>query len=137
MELKRVDIGVRLMPVAVGLAVVSGLLLVWILVLARHAWRTLPPGAQVPVHGGLAGWNRWRPKESALLLWPVIAGFIWLMNLGVMVYTVTDAAAKAKDSAATVSVLLILPMLILLISEHLALRAAGRRALGGRALRRP
>ena len=118
-----------LMPVAIGFAVVSGLLLLWILALARHAWRTLPPGARVPVHGGPRGWDKWRPKESALLIWPVVAGLIWLVNLGIVIYTVIDAAARSKDGAVVVPALLILPMVILLVSEHLALKAA-RRAAG-------
>ncbi|MCL2730809.1 MAG: hypothetical protein FWE15_12400 [Actinomycetia bacterium] len=116
------------MPVAIGFAVVSGLLMFWMVALARRAWRTLPPGAPVPVHGGPAGWDKWRPKESALLVWPVIAGLIWLVNLGIMIYTVTAAHARSADGTSAMSALLILPMIILLVSEHLALKAAGRAA---------
>lgn len=117
-----------LVLVAVGFAVVNGLLLLWMLALTRHAWRTLPPGAQVPVHGGPGGWDKWRPKESALLIWPVIAGLIWLVNLGMMIYTVTDAAARSADGASATLAVLILPMIILLVSERLALKAAVRAA---------
>jgi hypothetical protein len=121
---------VTLMPVAIGFAVVSGLLLLWIVVLTRHAWQTLPAGARVPVHGGPGGWDNWWPKERALLVWPVIAGLIWLANLGIMIYAVVAAASMSKDGAAlaVVPVLLILPMVILLVSEHFALKAAARAA---------
>jgi len=118
------------MTVAVAFAVVSGLLLLWMLVLARRAWRTLPPGARVPVHGGVGGWDKWQPKESALLLWPVIGTLIWLLNLGIMIYAVTDAAARAKGSVATVPAVLVVPMVILLVSEHFAVKAAARAARG-------
>lgn len=120
------------MPEAVGFAVVSGLLLFWMLALTRRAWRRLPPGALVPVHGGLAGWDRWRPKESALLLWPVVAGLIWLVNLGIMIYALTGPAARPADSAVLTSALLLLPMIILLASEHFALKAATRAASDSR-----
>lgn len=116
------------MPEAVGFAVVSGLLLCWMLALTRRAWRRLPSGALVPVHGGLGGWDRWRPKESALLVWPGFAGLIWLVNLGIMIYALTGPAARSARSAVVTSALLLLPMVILLIGEHRALKAATRAA---------
>lgn len=116
------------MLVAIGSTVVSGLLLVWMLALTRHAWRTLPPGAKVPVHGGLFGWDKWRPKESALLIWPVFAGLIWLLNLGIMIFTVADAAARSDDGMAVVFALFLFSMVSLSVGERLALKAADRRA---------
>jgi hypothetical protein len=61
--------GVIVMAVAVGFVVVSGALLLWLLAMVRQASRVLPPGSPVPVHGGPAGWDKWRPKESALRAW--------------------------------------------------------------------
>jgi len=118
-----------MVALAIGFAVVGGLLLVWMLVLTRRAWRTLPPGAQVPVHGGLGGWDKWRPKESALLVWPVVGGLIWLAEAGTAILLAAAAAARSNGGLAALPVTLTLPMIILLVTEHYALKAA--RATGG------
>jgi hypothetical protein len=113
-----------MVALAIGFAVTGGLLLVWMLVLAWRAWRTLPPGAQVPVHGGLGGWDKWRPKENALLVWPVVGGLIWLAEAGTAILLAADAAARSNGGLAALPVTLTLPMIILLITEHYALKAA-------------
>jgi hypothetical protein len=118
-----------MVALAIGFAVVGSLLLVWMLVLTRRAWRTLPPGAQVPVHGGLGGWDKWRPKESALLVWPVVGGLIWLAEAGTAILLAADAAARSNGGLAALPVTLTLPMIILLVTEHYALKAA--HATGG------
>jgi hypothetical protein len=118
-----------MVALAIGFAVVGSLLLVWMLVLTRRAWRTLPPGAQVPVHGGLGGWDKWRPKESALLVWPVVGGLIWLAEAGTAILLAADAAPRSNGGLAALPVTLTLPMIILLVTEHYALKAA--RATGG------
>jgi hypothetical protein len=112
------------MAAAIAFTVVSGLLLVWMLVLARHAWRTLPPGAQVPVHGGPHGWDQWGPKEMALRLWAGIGAAIWVVNLGIMIYAVTDATARSRGASTALQIVLVIPMLVLAISEHYAVKAA-------------
>ena len=118
-----------MVALAIGFAVVGGLLLIWMLVLTRRAWRTLPPGAQIPVHGGLGGWDKWRPKESALLVWPVVGGLIWLAEAGTAILLAANAAARSNGGLAALPVTLTLPMIILLVTEHYALKAA--RATGG------
>jgi hypothetical protein len=119
------------MPVAVAFAVVSGLLLLWMFALTRHAWRTLPPGAQIPVHRGLGGWNRWQPKESALVIWAVGGVVVWLATAGTSIYLATDHAAMSKGNVVVLPAALTLPMVALLVSERSALKAA--RGAGTRA----
>jgi hypothetical protein len=118
------------MPAAIGYAVVSSLLLLWMLAATRRAWRALPPGAQVPVRRGLGGWKRWQPKESALRLWLAAGAVIWLANIAVVVAVVTGgASARSTGDTAALPGVLLLPMIALLVSEHHALKAAraGRR----------
>lgn len=119
-----------LVPVAIGFAVASGLLLFWMFVLTLRAWRTLPPGAPVPVHGGVGGWDKWWPKERALRTWPIVGALIWLITTGTMVFTAAGIPARSKGSPAALPAALILPMVILLVSEHLALKKAARLANG-------
>jgi hypothetical protein len=115
---------VTLMPVAIGFAVASGLLLFWMFVLTLRAWRTLPPGTPVPVHGGLGGWDKWWPKERALFTWPVVGSLIWLITAGTMIYAAAGSPPRSKGSLAALPAVLILPMIILLVGEHYALKAA-------------
>jgi hypothetical protein len=84
------------MALAVGFVVTSGVLFVWLLAVVRQAWRALPTGSLVPVHGGGAGWDKWRPKESALPIWAFIATSIWVLDTGIMIYVATVASAAAK-----------------------------------------
>jgi hypothetical protein len=116
---------VTLVPAAIGFAVVSSLLLLWMLAAARRAWRALPPGAQVPVRRGLGGWNQWRPKESALRLWPAAGVVIWLANVAIVVSVVTGgASARSTGDTAALPGVLLLPMIVLLVGEQQALKAA-------------
>jgi hypothetical protein len=122
-----------LMAAAIGLAVLNGVLFAWMTALARDAWRALPPGAPVPVHGGVAGWERWRPKERALRLWPIAGGAFWLGSLvilGLVAAGVTGRSAAGADSVAAV---LAVALLVLLPCEYLALKAA--RAVSDQAAR--
>jgi hypothetical protein len=81
------------------------------------------------VHGGLGGWDKWRPKESALQVWPVVGGLIWLAEAGTAILLAAAAAARSNGGLAALPVTLTLPMIILLVTEHYALKAA--RATGG------
>lgn len=114
------------MPVAIAFAVVNSLLLLWMLGLTRRARRTLPPGAPVPVHGGLGGWDKWWPKERALFGWLFAGTVAWLATVGAMIAVVADAAERSNGGLAALPAALVLPMAILLISEYLAVKAAAR-----------
>jgi hypothetical protein len=111
------------MAVAIAFAVVNSLLLLWVLALTWRARRTLPPGAQFPVHAGLGGWDKWWPVERALFVWPVIGAVIWLADIVTMVIAVVGAASS-KDGIAAVTAILTIPMIMLPVTEHFALRAA-------------
>jgi hypothetical protein len=116
------DIGVTLMPVAIACAVVNSALLLGMLALARQAWRMLPPGAPVPAHGGVGGWDRWWPKEKGLLAWCCAGAVIWLICVAVPIFVVAEATSARGGGVA--SVVFLFPMILLLASEYYALRTA-------------
>jgi hypothetical protein len=117
------------MPVAIGFAVVSGLAVLRMVVLARRAWQELPPGALIPVHGGSLGWDKWRPKERALLIWPFGGAVVWVVNVGIAVFVAV--AAKSADGADVLTGVLVIPVIILAVSEQLALKAARKASQSG------
>jgi hypothetical protein len=118
---------VVLMPAVIGFAVLNGLFVAGMTVLARRAWRVLPPGAPVPVHAGVRGWDSWSPKERALVLWPAIAGAFWLANLVILVLVAAAVIARSptdRGSVYAAAAGLTVPLVILLVSERRALHAA-------------
>jgi hypothetical protein len=59
-----------------------------------------------------------------LLVWPVVGGLIFLAEAGTAILLAADAAARSNGGLAALPVTLTLPMIILLITEHYALKAA-------------
>ncbi len=112
------------MAVAIAFAVVNSLLLLAIVGLARRAWRTLAPGAQFPVHGGLSGWDRWWPKERALFIWLFAGAAVWLATIVDMIITVTDTGARSTGGTTVLPAILAIPLVFFLVTEHFALKAA-------------
>jgi hypothetical protein len=75
---------------------------------------TLPPGARVPVHHGLGGYNNWQPKTLALITYPVI---------GVVVCGILFAS---HSSAKPTTIIAPIVLLIAACSQYGAIRAAIR-----------
>jgi hypothetical protein len=59
--------------------IIGGALLLAMICVSLYGAASLPPGAQMPVHFGPAGYNRWVAKNTGLVLYP---GF------GVVVYVI-------------------------------------------------
>jgi len=59
--------------------IIGGALLLAMICVSLYGAASLPPGAQLPVHFGPAGYNRWVPKTTGLIMWPAI---------GVVVYAI-------------------------------------------------
>jgi hypothetical protein len=78
---------------------------------------TLPPGALVPMHHGIGGFNNWQPKAIALIAYPVI---------GLLVCGVIYASQSSGKPAATI----IAPIALLLMAftQYRAIVAAIRRS---------
>lgn len=100
--------------------VVPGAIVVLAMV-AMSVWGavTLPPGSQVPVHHGLGGWNNWQPKKLALIVWPAISVFVYILLLA----TTSSASSSGKTAP---SVLAPIAMVVIAFSYYNALRAALR-----------
>jgi|SRR5580658_4085735 hypothetical protein len=75
--------------------IIGGVLLLAIIGVSLYGAATLPSGAQVPIHFGPAGYNRWLPKKTGLAIWPA---------LGVIAYVIvlaTDHDKAVHGSPAT------------------------------------
>ena len=113
-------------------ALAAGVVLVALMVaIYRYGDRAIPDGAMVPVHAGLGGWDRWRPKKSGLRSWP-IGGAVVSVILVVAVYIVQqggDSGGKHGGTAAAATILgaWLLVLVILPLSQYRAIRAALRR----------
>jgi hypothetical protein len=59
--------------------IIGGALLLAIIGVALYGAATLPPEAQVPVHFGPGGYNRWLPKKTGLALWPGLAAVVYVI----------------------------------------------------------
>jgi hypothetical protein len=69
--------------------IIGGALLLAMICVSLYGAVTLPPGAQLPVHFGLGGYNRWVPKNTGLLLWPA---------LGAVVYTIIVVTVREHQT---------------------------------------
>lgn len=65
--------------------IIGGALLLAMICVSLYGAVALPPGAQLPVHFGPAGYNRWVPKIAGLILYPVF---------GAVVYTIVTVAVR-------------------------------------------
>lgn len=64
--------------------IIGGALLLAMICVSLYGAAALPPGAQLPVHFGPGGYNRWVPKSTGLVLWPalgVVAYVIIVVNV--------------------------------------------------------
>jgi len=52
--------------------IIGGALLLAMICVSLYGAVALPPGAQLPVHFGPAGYNRWVPKKTGLVLHPAV-----------------------------------------------------------------
>jgi hypothetical protein len=69
------------------LLIIGGVLLLAIIGVSLYGAAALPSGAQVPIHFGPAGANRWLPKKTGLAIWPA---------LGVIAYVIVLATDHDK-----------------------------------------
>lgn len=65
--------------------VIGGALLLAMICVSLYGATVLPPGAQLPVHFGPVGYNRWVSKNTGLVLYPA---------LGAVVFAIVSVAVK-------------------------------------------
>jgi hypothetical protein len=61
------------------LLIIGGALLLAMICVSLYGAAALPPGAQLPVHFGPAGFNRWAPKNVGLILHPAIGAVAFVI----------------------------------------------------------
>lgn len=66
--------------------IIGGALLLAMVCVSLYGAVALPPGAQMPVHFGPAGYNRWVSKNTGLILHPVAGAVVYT----IIVITVQD-----------------------------------------------
>jgi hypothetical protein len=66
--------------------IIGGALLLAMISVSLYGAAALPPGAQVPVHFGPGGYNRWVPKNTGLVLHPAFGAVVY----AIVVVTVRD-----------------------------------------------
>jgi hypothetical protein len=59
--------------------IIGGALLLAIICVSLYGASALPPGAQVPVHFGPGGYNRWVPKNIGLTMWPAMGAVVFVI----------------------------------------------------------
>ena len=57
--------------------IIGGALLLAMICVSLYGAAALPPGAQMPVHFGPGGYNRWVPRNTALILHPAIGAVMY------------------------------------------------------------
>jgi hypothetical protein len=101
--------------------IIGGALELAIICVSLYGAVTLPPGAQIPVHGA-AGYNRWLPKGVGLAFWPALGVVV------VLVIVVTSHSGQVHGSPA---VALSIALGVMLVAEVGALaRARSRSNIG-------
>lgn len=104
-----------------GLVIAGAIIVLAMAGISLYGARVLPPGSLVPLHHGIGGYNNWQPKVLALIVYPV---------LGAVVYTILLVATGGASSSgkSTPAVIAPIVMVIVVISQYGAIRAAIRRS---------
>jgi hypothetical protein len=66
--------------------IIGGALLLAMICVSLYGAATLPPGAQMPIHFGPGGYNRWVPRNTGLVLHPALGAMVYV----IIVVTVQD-----------------------------------------------
>jgi len=100
--------------------ILGGALLLAMICVSLYGAVTLPPGAQLPVHFGPGGYNRWVSKNTGLALWP---------GLGVVVFAIIVVTVKNHQTHGGLgpSAGLSIALGVMLITQIGALAVARRR----------
>jgi hypothetical protein len=101
--------------------IIGGALELAIICVSLYGAVTLPPGAQIPVHGA-GGYNRWLSKSVGLAFWPA---------LGVVVFAIALVTSQTGQVHGSPSVGLSIALGVMLVAEIGALaRARSRSNIG-------
>jgi hypothetical protein len=101
--------------------IIDGILLLAMIGVSLYGAVALPPGAQVPVHFGVGGYNRWLPKKTGLAIWP---------GLAAVIYVVVLATAHDKGIHGSPAVGLTIALAVIMATQIGALAVAFGRSRG-------
>jgi hypothetical protein len=107
---------------AAGLAI-GGVLVLAMIGVSTWGARTLPSDVRIPVHSGLGGYNNFRSKTFGLVSWPLGGLFVYGIYCGI-----TAGITHPHGSAGPVSIIMPAVLLLLVVSQVGAIRAALRTA---------
>jgi len=97
--------------------IIDSILLLAIVCVSLYGTTVLPPEAEVPVHFGPDGYNRWVRRNTGLFMWPAIAAVVYAI-LGITV------RAQQADGGSGPPIGLSIALGVMLINQIGALRAA-------------
>ncbi|HLI36731.1 MAG TPA: hypothetical protein VKV80_05230 [Streptosporangiaceae bacterium] len=97
--------------------VIDSVLLLGMIGTSLYGAAALPAGAQVPVHFGPAGYNRWVPRNAGLVMWPAI---------GVVVYVILVIMGRSQraNGGSGPPIGLTIALAVMLVTQVGALRVA-------------
>jgi hypothetical protein len=104
--------------------IIGGVGLLAMICISLYGAATLPAGAQLPVHFGPAGYNRWVSKNTGLVMWPAA---------GVVVFTIIVVTVRNHQThgGPGASVGLFIALGVMLVTQIGALTVAlGRNRRG-------
>jgi len=101
--------------------IIGGALELAVICVSLYGAVTLPPGAQIPVHGA-GGYNRWLPKSIGLAFWPF---------LGLVVFLVVLVTAHSPQVHGSPAIGLTVALGVMLVAQIGALARARSRSSGG------
>jgi hypothetical protein len=98
--------------------IIGGVLELAVICVSVYGAVTLPPGAQIPVHGA-GGYNRWLPKSIGLAFWPV---------LGLVAFAIILATANSSQVHGSPVIGLSVALGVMLVAQIGALARARSRS---------
>jgi uncharacterized membrane protein len=102
--------------------IIDGALLLAMIGVSFYGLASLPPGAQVPVHFGPGGYNRWVSKSTGLTMWPAT---------GVLVYVILIVTSRDPGTHGSPATGLTIALVVILVTQIGALAVAlGRNRRG-------
>jgi hypothetical protein len=88
--------------------IIGGALLLAMICVSLYGATALPPGAQMPVHFGPAGYNRWVSKNIGLVLYPALGAVVFaIISLAVKNHQAHGGLGPATGVSIALGVMLI------------------------------
>jgi hypothetical protein len=102
----------------IGIVVAGVVVLLAMVGISAYGWVSLPSDARIPLHRGPGGWGNWQPKVTALITYPIGAAVVFAI--------VVIATSSGKSGKTAAGIIAPLAVLVIAVTEYLAVRAAIR-----------